>query len=158
MKSSTLPSAVVLASVLSFGGTAFAQDLNAQAADGIAGYVKAYNSGSAAEIAAFYAEDGVVFSPDGSRTEGRAAIQALTEMQLGQFGARDLVIDLADVREYGDGVVLVTTYSVTVDGPNGEMKLSGNSLSVSERDPDGMLRTKYHILTNDLASLIGAAR
>jgi uncharacterized protein (TIGR02246 family) len=136
-----------------FGGIAFAQDLDAQATDGIAAYVKAYNSGSAAEVAAFYAEDGVMFSPDGSRTDGRAAIQARTEMQLQQLGARDLVIDLADVREYGDGVVLVTTYSVTVDGPNGEMRLTGDSLAVSERDSDGMLLTKYHILTNNLASL-----
>jgi hypothetical protein len=50
-------------------------------------------------------------------------------------------------------VVLVTTYSVTVDGPNGEMRITGDSLAVSERDSDGMLLTKYHILTNNLASL-----
>jgi len=96
-------------------------------------FVAAFNSGDAATVAGFYAEDAALLPPDGHRVDGRAGIQ---EFWQGAINSGMKIDDLHAIEVHARqdiaGEVGVFTLSVPVEG--GAKKVSGKYIVLWKRD------------------------
>ncbi|MFS1523747.1 YybH family protein [Microbulbifer sp. 2304DJ12-6] len=107
------------------------------------------NTGDAASIAKMYAHDGVRLPPDGSRIEGREAIQKSFQDAV-DVGVTNVKLELTDVNGQGDIAWSIGTYSIDV--PTGENEIStftGNYTIVYESDSDGVWRIRVDTWNDD---------
>jgi uncharacterized protein (TIGR02246 family) len=100
------------------------------------------NADDAAGVAAFYTEDAVFVDTYGNVYSGREAIQAYFE---GSFPTgSDLAIETAETVVEGDMAVGRGTFSQTVQGPEGELRLNGMWMTASIYQADGSVKIRMH--------------
>lgn len=100
------------------------------------------NADDAAGVAAYYTEDAVLVDAYGNVYEGRAAIQGYFE---GSFpSSTDLVIQTRGMKFHGDMVAGYGTFTQTVQGPEGDMVMSGMWQTASMYQADGSVKILLH--------------
>lgn len=100
------------------------------------------NADDASSVAAFYTEDAVFIDVYGSVYNGRAAIQGYFEESFPRSSG--LTIQRSDLMAHGDMVAAAGTYSQTIQGPEGEMPMTGMWMTVSMYQPDGSVLIRMH--------------
>lgn len=98
-----------------------------------------FNAGDAAGLAALYADDAMRLPPDGSRTVGRAAIEAALQ---GDFdaGLENIQLDATDIGHEGDLAYVVGDN--TIDFPMGDAMGTGSGtyVLIYRKEDDGAWR------------------
>lgn len=130
--------------------SANAQDLEATANEIADAYKQAFNEQSAEGIAELYADDAVVLAPNADRVQGKAAVAQRHAAQFEQAGAKNLDLTVDETRQVGDAIYQSGTYSMTVNGPNGEMPVAGDWLVLAEPGGDGNYVITRHIYNIDM--------
>lgn len=130
--------------------SANAQDLEATANEIADAYKQAFNEQSAEGIAELYADDAVVLAPNADRAQGKAAVAQRHATQFEQAGAKNLDLTVDETRQVGDAIYQSGTYSMTVNGPNGEMPVAGDWLVLAEPGADGNYVITRHIYNIDM--------
>jgi uncharacterized protein (TIGR02246 family) len=96
-----------------------------------------YNRKDAAAMAALYTSDGILVAPSGQIIRGRDALQAYYVKRFAS-GAHSHAIQVIEVHVQGDGGYVLSEFSVTAPGANGELReVHGHIVSVCRRDSDG---------------------
>ncbi|WP_024587594.1 SgcJ/EcaC family oxidoreductase [Aliihoeflea sp. 2WW] len=130
--------------------SAHAQDPEATANEISEAYKQAFNEQSAEGIAELYADDAVVLPPNADRVQGKDGVAEWQTMQFEQMGAKDLDLTVDETRQLADAIYQSGTYSMTVNGPNGEMPVAGDWLTLAEPGPDGKFLITRHIYNVDM--------
>jgi uncharacterized protein (TIGR02246 family) len=100
-------------------------------------WVALANADDAAGVAALYTEDAVFVDVYGNAYEGRAAIQAYLQDSFSRSSGT--TIQTLDMVFDSNMVAASGTFSQTVEGPEGEMLMTGLWQNVSFFQPDGSL-------------------
>lgn len=108
-------------------------------------WLKAFNSGDAAGVAAMYAENARLLPPNADILNGRATIEPFIK-DFVATGAQ-LTFDLLDVHEAGDLCVSVGTYRMTIPGAPEDR---GKFIEVWKRQPDDAWRIIDDIFNSSL--------
>ncbi len=107
-------------------------ELDLQGAEALAaGYTAAWNSGQAAAVAAFYAEDGTIVINRGTPWVGRAGITAMAQGFCADVP--DLMLVCDGLRLLGDHMVYLWTFTGHHAGSGASLRIVG----CEERDLDG---------------------
>lgn len=130
--------------------SAYAQDPEATANEISEAYKQAFNEQSAEGIAELYADDAVVLPPNEDRVQGKDAVAQRQTRLFEQMGAKDLDLTVDETRQLGEAIYQTGTYTMTVNGPNGEMPIAGDWLVIAEPGPDGNFLMTRHIYNSDL--------
>jgi uncharacterized protein (TIGR02246 family) len=114
-------------------------------------FEQAFNSGSAAGVAALYTDDAVVL-PDGMlRVDGREGVEALWQGFL-DAGVGDIDLTTVAIDDHGARATELGRYSLTApDGQGGRVTATGNYIVVWARGEDGVWRLDWDIWNSDPA-------
>ena len=88
-----------------------------------AGYTAAWNSGSAAAVAAFYAEDGCIVINRGKPWAGRVGVQAMAEGFFADVPDLSLICD--GFRLLGDHMIYLWTFTGHHAGSKAPLRIAG---------------------------------
>jgi uncharacterized protein (TIGR02246 family) len=137
---------VVVLVVLAAIGAARAEDLRAvMEADNIR-WLAAYNTNTPAAFAAMYTEDAVVLPPGLQPVDGRDAIVQFWKDRLKPGNRKDHTFEIVSVRHDGRLTYQVARWTLDIVNTTGTpTRVSGNTVRVFERQPDGAWLTKVHI-------------
>ena len=137
---------VVVLVVLAAIGAARAEDLRAvMEADNIR-WLAAYNTNTPAAFAAMYTEDAVVLPPGLQPVDGRDAIVQFWKDRLKPGNRKDHTFEIVSVRQDGRLTYQVARWTLDIVNTTGApTRVSGNTVRVFERQPDGAWLTKVHI-------------
>jgi ketosteroid isomerase-like protein len=104
-------------------------------------WVEAVNSGDAAGVAAFYADDAIVLAPNNEPLQGRNQIQGFFEDLMKLQPSFD-PLDSLRIVEAGDLVVGAGRYSLKLLPPGADAPITdhGKYLGVFKRQADGSLK------------------
>lgn len=100
------------------------------------------NADDAAGVAALYASDAVLIDPYGNVHNGRDAIQGYFTESFAT--ASSFEIQTTDLMSHGDMVVGYGSFDQTVQGPEGDMTMTGMWQTVSMYQPDGSILIRLH--------------
>jgi ketosteroid isomerase-like protein len=147
MKTRYALNAIVLAALAA--GSARAEDLRAVMEADNARWLAAFNTNTPATLAAMYTKDAVVLAPGPAGTEpanGRLAIGKFWEDVLKPGDRKDHTWEIVSVQQDGQYAWQVARLTLNVRNKSGGFtNVSGNTLRIFERQPDGTWLTKVHI-------------
>jgi uncharacterized protein (TIGR02246 family) len=95
-----------------------------------------YAARDSAGIAALYAEDGKLVSPEGPTLHGRVAVTAYYSKRFAS-GFRGYVTKVVEVHVQGNSVYSISEFAVSTPITNGQTQLHGTMVSIYQHDPDG---------------------
>jgi uncharacterized protein (TIGR02246 family) len=137
---------LVILVVLAAIGTATAEDLRAAMEADNARWLAAYNTNMPAAFAAMYTADAVVLPPGGQPVDGRDAITQFWTDRLKPGNRKDHTFEIVSVRQDGEVAYQVARWTLDIVNPTGApTRVSGNTVRVFERQPDGAWLTRVHI-------------
>jgi uncharacterized protein (TIGR02246 family) len=137
--------ALAIAAVI---GTARAEDLRAVMEADNARWLAAYNTNTPAAFAAMYTEDAVVLPPGQPPVNGRDAITQFWKDRLAPGNRKDHTFEIVSVRQDGELAYQVARWTLDILNGRGEpTKVSGNTVRIFERQPDGSWLTRVHIFS-----------
>lgn len=137
---------VVVLVVLAAVGTAKAEDLRAIMEADNARWLAAYNTNTPTAFAAIYTQDAVVLPPGQQPVEGRHAITQFWTDRLKPGNRKDHTFEIVSIRQDGRYAYQVARWTLDIINTMGTTtKVSGNTVRIFERQPDGAWLTKVHI-------------
>ncbi len=136
---------VALAALVALG-PARAEDLRAVMEADNARWLATYNTNTPAAFAAMYTEDAVVLPPGGQPVAGRDAITRFWKDRLAPGNRKDHTFEIVSVLQDGGFAYQVARWTLNIlNGRDEPTKVSGNTVRIFERQPDGSWLTKVHI-------------
>jgi uncharacterized protein (TIGR02246 family) len=133
---------VVLAAV----GSTRAEDLRAIMEADNARWLAAYNTNTPEAFATMYTEGAVVLPPGLQPVNGREAITQFWKDRLKLGNRKDHTFEIVSVRQEGQLAYQVARWTLNIlNGRDEPTKVSGNTVRIFERQPDGSWLTKVHI-------------
>lgn len=113
-------------------------------------WLEAYNTNNPKAYLSMYAKDAILLPPGAALASGREAIEQFWESRLKAGNRKDHNFEILSIRQDGNLAYQVARWTVLVQKDGGEpVKLSGNTLRVFERQPDGAWLTKVHAFNLD---------
>ena len=123
-----------------------AEDLRAVMEADNAQWLAAYNGNNPAAFPAMYTKDAILLPPGAQPVSGPEAIGQFWGSRLKAGNRKDHTFEIVSILQDGKYAYQVARWTVVVVKDSGEStKLSGNTLRVFERQPDGAWLTKVHI-------------
>jgi uncharacterized protein (TIGR02246 family) len=103
-------------------------------------FVKAFNAGDSAAVAAHYAEDAAVLPPNANRVDGRTGIQGFWKGAI-DAGLGDLTLKAVEVHGSGDSAIEVGEVSFSAPDNSGQRKTAtGKYIVFWKKGADGVWR------------------
>lgn len=132
--------------VLALVGGARAEDLRAAMEADNTQWLAAFNANTPAALSAMYTTDAMVLPQGSQPVNGRQAIGQFWEDLLKPGNRKNHTFEIVSLRRSGPYVYQVARFTLNVINKTGEpTKLSGNTVRIFERQPDGAWLTKVHI-------------
>jgi uncharacterized protein (TIGR02246 family) len=132
--------------VLTVVGSARAEDLREVMEADNALWLAAYNTNTPAAFPPMYTEDAVVLPPGAQPINGRQAIRQFWEDRLKPGNRKDHTFEIVSLQQDGKYAYQVARWTLNIINKTGEpTKVSGNTVRIFERQPDGAWLTKVHI-------------
>jgi uncharacterized protein (TIGR02246 family) len=123
-----------------------AEDLRAVMEADNARWLAAYNTNNPAAFPAMYTKDAVLLPPGAQPVSGREAIGQFWESRLKAGNRKDHTFEIVSIQQDGKYAYQVARWTVVVVKDTGEpTKLTGNTVRIFERLPNGGWLTKVHI-------------
>ncbi|NIN72001.1 MAG: SgcJ/EcaC family oxidoreductase [Gemmatimonadetes bacterium] len=115
-------------------------------------YVRAFEAGDAAALAALYTEDAIRLPPDAEVLKGRAALEQGFAAAIAESTSRELTITQTDMGASGNLAYSIGTFSATyhVEGVADPVMDEGEYLVVSKLTEDGTWKIYAHMSTSSL--------
>ena len=132
------------ASVAIIPAPGFAQSVEEEVTAAYAAWDEAFNSGDAANVAAFYAEDAIFLPASHDVINGPEGVAAFFDPLFG-MGVTGHKLELIEAREAGDAVIAAANWSAAgKDAEGADQPWGGVASHVFERQEDGSLKLVLH--------------
>lgn len=123
-----------------------AEELRREMESQNARWLAAFNGRHGEAFAPLYAKDAVLLPPGDQPVNGRDAIGKYWADRVKNASLKDHKFEIVSLRRDGNLAYQVARWTVKVVSDNGEAKVvSGNTVRIFERQPDGAWLTKVHI-------------
>lgn len=123
-----------------------AKDLRAVMEADNARWLAAYNTNNPGAFPAMYTKDALLLPPGAQPVNGAEAIGQFWGNRLKPGNKKDHTFEIVDIQQDGKLAHQIARWTVVVLKDTGEpSKLSGNTVRIFERQPDGSWLTKVHI-------------
>jgi uncharacterized protein (TIGR02246 family) len=135
----------LLASFMLFALPASAASLKADIEAQNAKWLKAYNSGNAAEVAALYTPDAVALPSGAPMASGRAEIQKFWDGAM-KAGVKNVSLQTLSVVSYGRYAREIGRLMLDAPGPNGATDhVVGKYVVIWQREPSGWMLNTWNM-------------
>lgn len=126
-----------------------ANDLRAEMEADNSRWLAAFNHNNPGALPGMYTEDAVLLPDDSPPAKGRRSIGQYWEKTLKDGKYRDHTFEIVSVHQDGRYAYQVARWTLIVINDTGERKtISGNTVRIFERQPDGTWLTKVHIFNS----------
>lgn len=124
---------------------AWAEDLRAVMEADNAKWLAAYNTNNPQVFREMYAQDAMLLPPGTQPVAGAEAIAKFWENRLKPGDKKNHTFEIVNLEQDGKYAYQLARWTVILVKDSGETKLSGNTVRIFERQPDGNWLTKVHI-------------